>query len=38
MDHVFTQHPDARAAFRNMGRGEYAAGAAEEILAFLKGR
>jgi pimeloyl-ACP methyl ester carboxylesterase len=38
MDHVFTQHPDARAAFRNMGRGEYAAGAAEEVLAFLKGR
>ena len=36
MDHVFTQHPDARAAFRNMGGGEYAASAAEEVLAFVK--
>ena len=38
MDHVFTQHPDARAAFKNMGRGEYAASAAEEVLAFVKAK
>jgi pimeloyl-ACP methyl ester carboxylesterase len=38
MDHSFSQHPDARTAFKNMGRGEYAASAAEEIVAFLKAR
>jgi len=37
-DHSFSQHPDAAAAFRNMGRGEYPASAAEEILAFIRAR
>jgi pimeloyl-ACP methyl ester carboxylesterase len=35
-DHVFSQHPDAQAAFHRMGQGEYPAAAAEEILAFLR--
>jgi hypothetical protein len=33
-----TQHANAVAAFRNMGRGEYPAAAAEEIVAFVKAR
>src|SRR5438128_6885376 len=37
-DHGLTQHPDEKTAFRNMGRGEYAASAAEEILAFIRAR
>jgi pimeloyl-ACP methyl ester carboxylesterase len=37
-DHSLTQHPDEKAAFKNMGRGEYAAAAAQEILAFLRAR
>jgi pimeloyl-ACP methyl ester carboxylesterase len=37
-DHGLTQHPDERTAFRNMGRGEYAASAADEILAFIRAR
>ncbi|HYV68008.1 MAG TPA: alpha/beta hydrolase [Myxococcales bacterium] len=37
-DHSFSQHADARAAFRNMGRGEYPSAAAEEILAFIRAR
>jgi pimeloyl-ACP methyl ester carboxylesterase len=35
-DHVFSQHPDARAAFQKMGQGEYPAAAADEVLAFLR--
>ncbi len=34
-DHSFSQHPDAATAFRQMGAGEYPAGAAAEILAFV---
>jgi len=37
-DHGLTQHPDQKTAFTNMGRGEYAAAAAEEIVAFVKAR
>lgn len=37
-DHSFSQHPDAFAAFRNMGRGEYPVSAADEIVAFVKAR
>ena len=37
-DHSFSQHADATTAFRNMGRGEYPAAAAEEILAFVRSR
>jgi len=37
-DHSFSQHPDAIAAFRNMGTGEYPAAAAEQILAFVRAR
>jgi len=35
-DHGLTQHPDAKTAFEKMGRGEYAAAAAEEIVAFIR--
>jgi pimeloyl-ACP methyl ester carboxylesterase len=37
-DHSFSQHPDAVTAFKRMGAGEYPAGAAAEILAFLRSR
>ena len=37
-DHGLTQHPDEKTAFKNMGRGENAASAAEEILAFIRAR
>ena len=37
-DHGLTQHPDAKTAFEKMGRGEYAAAAAEEIVAFIRKR
>ena len=35
-DHSFSQHPDAVTAFRRMGRGDYPAAAAAEILAFIR--
>jgi pimeloyl-ACP methyl ester carboxylesterase len=37
-DHSLSQHANAVAAFRNMGRGEYPKAAAEEIVGFVKAR
>jgi pimeloyl-ACP methyl ester carboxylesterase len=36
MDHSFTTHPNAKAAFENMGAGAYPAEAAAEIISFLR--
>lgn len=36
MDHSFTTHPSAKAAFDRMGAGAYPAAAASEIVRFLK--
>jgi pimeloyl-ACP methyl ester carboxylesterase len=36
MDHSFSTHPNAKAAFENMGAGDYPAAAAAEILRFIR--
>jgi hypothetical protein len=36
MDHSFSTHPNAKAAYERMGSGEYPSAAAAEILRFIR--